>query len=664
MRVRLSFQVRVALRKHDCGAGPAAGRGAAQGLAGLALTLAGALSGCRAEAAPDLQPALRFLQETPAQAVPSPEEEPAVPIGAEIAPFRFMDAHFLPRSLGELGQPKAFVITFTTNDCPIARRYLPKLGDLERRFRDRGVQFLLLNVGPDDSLVDAIGLALDAGIDYPVGRDLEGRAVAALGVSRTPETVVLDADLHLRYRGRVDDQYRFGGARRAKSRGDLERALEQVLAGEVVSLAETQVDGCLIAPSGAAPTREVNFAEVQPILAQRCLACHGEPLKAPFPLVTYDDVSAHAEMIAEVVEQRRMPPWFADARFGVWHGDARLSSDEVRTVLDWVQGGAPRGDAADAPIEKRAIPADAVPAKQPGLTLYAGRYELPADGVVPYAYVTLTDASGKPYEFPEDTWIVKTAVVPSNPQVLHHARVQLESIDGAPRMVGGYAPGTDGLEFDDGVALKIPKGSKLVTVLHHVTTGLPVTSEVKLELYFPDGRVTKQARNMSLGTSEFAIPPGDRNFGLTTQKRMPRQARGVALFSHMHLRGRDMRFEYFADPTAKAPAETLLLISSWSFDWQLVYYWDPAHAPIFEPGSVIQCTAHYDNSAFNAYNPDSTRTVTNGEQTEDEMMVAVLLFVDEEEQLDIEVDPATGWQVSAPDAAGAAGAGSDGGSGR
>jgi hypothetical protein len=35
---------------------------------------------------------------------------------------------------------------------------------------------------------------------------------------------------------------------------------------------------------------------------------------------------------------------------------------------------------------------------------------------------------------------------------------------------------------------------------------------------------------------------------------------------------------------------------------------------------VIDCTAHYDNSANNKYNPDPTKEVRYGEQTWEEMM--------------------------------------------
>src|SRR5205807_3370586 len=59
-----------------------------------------------------------------------------------------------------------------------------------------------------------------------------------------------------------------------------------------------------------------------------------------FPLLTYDDARRHAAMIAEVVADRRMPPWHADPRYGHFRNDRHLSSRERATLLAWVEQGA------------------------------------------------------------------------------------------------------------------------------------------------------------------------------------------------------------------------------------------------------------------------------------------------------------------------------------
>src|SRR5919109_359515 len=76
-----------------------------------------------------------------------------VPLGTTVGNLTFKDIHYLPRSLDDFGKKKAFVLVFTNTTCPVVQRYLPTLKALEKEYRDKGVQFLAINVGADDSIV-------------------------------------------------------------------------------------------------------------------------------------------------------------------------------------------------------------------------------------------------------------------------------------------------------------------------------------------------------------------------------------------------------------------------------------------------------------------------------------------------------------------------------
>src|SRR5439155_21383552 len=69
----------------------------------------------------------------------------------------FRSIRYLPRTLDDFGEAKAYVIAFTTTGCPLVQRYLPRLRELSVQYREQGVQFLAINVGPDDSLKDIDG---------------------------------------------------------------------------------------------------------------------------------------------------------------------------------------------------------------------------------------------------------------------------------------------------------------------------------------------------------------------------------------------------------------------------------------------------------------------------------------------------------------------------
>src|SRR5215831_1012881 len=96
--------------------------------------------------------------------------------------------------------------------------------------------------------------------------------------------------------------------------------------------------------AGAAPT----FShDVAPILYRECAACHRPSGVAPFALLTYQDASKRAQLIATVTAKRYMPPWLPDApRFA---HERKLSDAEIQILSRWAAGGAPQGNPAEAP---------------------------------------------------------------------------------------------------------------------------------------------------------------------------------------------------------------------------------------------------------------------------------------------------------------------------
>ncbi len=83
--------------------------------------------------------------------------------------------------------------------------------------------------------------------------------------------------------------------------------------------------------------------DVAPILQKHCVACHRPNDIAPMSLMTYDEVLPFARMMRESVVQRKMPPWHADAAFGEFTNDARLTDQEIATIEAWVKNGTKRG---------------------------------------------------------------------------------------------------------------------------------------------------------------------------------------------------------------------------------------------------------------------------------------------------------------------------------
>jgi hypothetical protein len=78
----------------------------------------------------------------------------------------------------------------------------------------------------------------------------------------------------------------------------------------------------------------------------------------------------------------------------------------------------------------------------------------------------------------------------------------------------------------------------------------------------------------------------------------------------------------------------LLDVPAYDFHWQHRYELaDPKRLPA---GTVVRCTATFDNSADNPANPDPTATVRSGLRSEDEMFNGFLDVVAADEDLAVE----------------------------
>ncbi|MBU6275854.1 MAG: redoxin domain-containing protein [Planctomycetes bacterium] len=559
----------------------------------------------------------------------------AAPLGGPVADLHFTDIWYQQRSLADLGKPPATVLVFVNLTCPLVRRSWPKLVRLDEAFAPRGVRIVAVDAAAGDEIAELARVGLDHGVPFPLVKDTTGALAAAVGAEFTPQAVVLDADRRIVYRGRIDDQLRLGGERPAATREDLREALEDVLAGRPVAVAETPVDGCRITrPAPAEPDRTVTFHEhVAPLLAAHCQECHRANGGAPFPLVTYDDVAGQAAAVADAVAERRMPPWYA-SRHEHFSNERGLSAEERRLVAAWVGAGSPAGDPAKTPP----APSPAPPWEigTPDLVVTAlGSDSLPADGFVDYRYVIL------PHVFLAETWIAGIEIKPSNPGTVHHCNLAYMAV-GDPvddsNFITGRVPGGTAMILDEGMGFRIPANSVLVLQIHYTTTGKPETNRMSVGLRYPRARIDRELKHLQVTTSKFEIPPGAPFHPVTAVRTLPCDAFGVGMFAHMHLRGRDMTFTALrpdADP------ETLLVIPNYHYAWQQNYRFTPG-VKRFPKGTRVEVTAHFDNSAFNPFNPDPTVAVPYGPQTIHEMMFGFFFYVPDEPPLGLEIDPKNG----------------------
>lgn len=568
-------------------------------------------------------------------------EDVSVRIGSSVGSLSFTDIHYLPRTLSEFGDRKAYVVVFTTLDCPIVKRSLPTLKKLEEEYRDKGVQFVAINTSPADEMVDVADQAVRADLPFPVGKDYAGNASRTVGAQRTPECVVIDSNLILRYRGRIDATFRLSGVQQGNVRHDLREAIEDVLAGRDVAIPETPVDGCLITIPKQSQSENLTYHEhVAPLMKKHCWSCHQPDNAAPFSLTTFEDVNTHAAMIAEVVNQRRMPPWHGAGEHGHFENDPRIPAADIRTIVAWANGDRIEGDSSLALPKPRPRETDWLIGEPDLIIRMPGTIEVPADGLVPYHYAVL------PYVFLKDTWIQKIEINPGNDAVVHHCNMgyaKITDLKGKEfhpekNFITGYVPGGDPMVLDSGVGFCIPAGSIVGLQLHYVTTGKTESDQTAVGFVFAKETIQKQLQHFQCHTTRFTIPPHDSHHKIAATKTFPFDATGIGMYSHMHVRGKDMTFDAtFPD----GRQDILLTVANYNFEWQSSYRWK-ANTMQFPAETRIDCTAHFDNSTFNPFNPDPTASVRHGLQTADEMMFGFLFFTRDDEQLNLTIDPKTG----------------------
>ncbi len=443
------------------------------------------------------------------------------PINRRVENFSLRDYRGKVRSLDEFADAKLVVVAFLGTECPLAKLYAPRLEELHEQFVKQGVAFLGIDANRQDSITELAAYAHIHRIQFPLIKDPGNTIADVFGALRTPEVFVLDADRKIRYWGRIDDQYGQGAnsgyARPKVDKRNLAEALDELLAGREVSTPVTEAKGCII---GRVPKidahGEVTYSnQIARILEERCVSCHRPGEIAPFPLMQYDEVVGWAPMMREVIDEGRMPPWFANPAHGRFANDARLSDEQKKLFYAWVDNGCPEGNRADLPEPRQWVTGWQIPEPDQVIYMTEEPYTVPAEGVVEYQYFTADPG------WTEDKWVQAAEARPDNRAVVHHIIASIIPPSGEGSRLGearggllaGYAPGGGMRVNPPGVATFVPAGSKLRFQMHYTPNGSVQKDRSYIGVVFADPKtVHKRIRGGTPLNHGFAIPPGDPHY--------------------------------------------------------------------------------------------------------------------------------------------------------
>ena len=529
------------------------------------------------------------------------------------------DCHGKARTLADCADKPILVIAFLGTECPLAKLYGGRLAELQQKYAARNVQFVGVDANRQDSLSNLTSYGRACKIGFPLFKDLNNKLADRLSATRTPEVFVLDRDRAVRYHGRIDDQFGVGFVRKAATAHELQSALDELLAGRAVAKAETAAVGCLIGRVHTPdPSAKITYcSQVVRILNNRCVSCHRSGEIGPFAMTNYAAVSGWADMIAEVVRDRRMPPWHADPKYGHFSNDRSLPEDERVILCQWAAAGAPEGDPKELPPAPRFVDGWRLP-KAPDqiIAMSTKPYHVPAEGTVDYKYFAVDPG------FTQDRWIKGMEGRPGNASVVHHVVVFAQKKGNRDelkrQLLAGYAPGSAPVMYPPGLAKFVPAGSELLFQMHYTPNGTAQDDISKVGFIYADsGEVTHLVETVAAVNSGFAIPPGADEYKVEADSfAFNFDMELLSLAPHMHYRGKSFTFEIRYPDGRK---ETLLDVPHYDFGWQSAY--DLTHRLSLPKGTTFHCTAHFDNSANNPNNPDPKSTVRWGDQTWEEMMV-------------------------------------------
>jgi len=396
--------------------------------------------------------------------------------------------------------------------------------------------------------------------------------------------------------------------------------------------------------AGTLPAEVTYSRHIAPLLNQHCIGCHRPEGSAPFSLLGYASARKRARLMADVTEDRYMPPWKPAHGYGPSLVNARvLTADAILLLRAWADAGAPPGELADVEPPPPA-PTGGWTLGTPDLVLESPEaYSLAPGGPDVFRNFVL------PLPLTRPRYVRAVEFMPLPRTAIHHAVFALDPTSGSRARdaatpgpgfdsmdlgqainpnghIIGWTPGQIPYEVHPGTAWEVKPGTDLIVQLHLLPTGKPESVRPRIGLYFTDEPPTVASTVIQLREYTIDIPAGAADHIIEEKFDLPVSTRVLGLYPHAHYLGKDLRV--FAELPGGG-IQPLIRIPDWDFKWQSDYrYAEPLRLPA---GSRIVMRYSYDNSAANPRNPSAPpRRVKAGWGSADEMgEVAIQLLLDQ-----------------------------------
>lgn len=172
-------------------------------------------------------------------------------VGDEAADFKLKNIDGKMVSLSDFKNAKGFIVVFTCNHCPYAKKYEDRIVELDKKYKDQGYPVIAINpndpnVQPEDGYQQMIERAKQKGFTFPYLVDEGQKIYPQYGATKTPHVFVLKKENGkniVKYIGAIDNNY---DNPNDVSEYYAQDAVNALIKGEPVKMTKTVAIGCTI----------------------------------------------------------------------------------------------------------------------------------------------------------------------------------------------------------------------------------------------------------------------------------------------------------------------------------------------------------------------------------------------------------------------------------
>jgi hypothetical protein len=402
----------------------------------------------------------------------------------------------------------------------------------------------------------------------------------------------------------------------------------------------TSLLSALLLLLSAAGNGQVTYKDVAPIFYNRCTSCHHENQHPP-SMMNYSETVPLAHLIKADLLTGRMPPWPPDTTYHRYLNERLITAGEKTAILNWVNGGALKGDttlAPPAPYYSSLYKLQAPPDLILRIPTFTSNATATTDAYNCFALPTglVTDRIVRAYE-----------IVPGNAPIVHHVVENIDStgtvasnLSGTSYMepgynMGDYAPGGGPVIFPNGPGLitgmRLKAGSQIILQIHYPrgTQGQKDSTQIRIYFYPPGTTGIREMHSQTLLQNwTMSLPPNQvttESANYPTLGWLGSSFSIFAAFPHAHkinVSSVDYAYNILTKDTIP-----LIRINKWDFEFQGFYNFP--YLVKVPAGYIIQGRHVYDNTTNNPNNPNNPpKQVYSGTSTTDEMLFDSFMWLD------------------------------------